>query len=104
LALVEDHTALGQVEIDIEAVKDIGSEHSIQRPGQGVHDLDRPNPNSPAQDFDTADRQVPHLQFASRNVPSDPMHLAPQFDAGVLRADPLRGAGRQYGCLGVGIE
>jgi hypothetical protein len=30
----------------------------------------------------------------------DPMHLSPQFDLGVLRADPLRGGRRQYGCLG----
>jgi hypothetical protein len=32
------------------------------------------------------------------------MHLSPQFDAGLLRADPLRGGRRQYGCLGAGIE
>ena len=40
--------AARQVEIDVEAAQDVGSEHSIQRPGQGVHDLYRPNPNSPA--------------------------------------------------------
>ena len=32
------------------------------------------------------------------------MHLSPQFDTGLLRADPLRGGRRQYGCLGAGIE
>jgi hypothetical protein len=91
--LVEGHTAPRQVEIDVEAAQDVGSEQSIQQPGQGVHDLDRPNPNSPARHFDAADRQVPQLQFAGRNVAGDPVHLSSQSDAGVLRADPLRGAG-----------
>jgi hypothetical protein len=31
------------------------------------------------------------------------MHLSPH-DSGLLRADPLRGRRRQYGCLGAGIE
>lgn len=57
-----------------------------------------------ARHFDAADRKAAQLQFAGRNVAGDPMHLSPQFDASVLRADPPRGGRRQYGCLGAGIE
>jgi hypothetical protein len=32
------------------------------------------------------------------------VHLSPQSDAGVLRANPVRGGRRQYGCLRAGIE
>jgi hypothetical protein len=53
--LVEGHTAFRQVEIDVEAAQDVGSEHSIQRPGQGIHDVDRPNSDSPERHFDAAD-------------------------------------------------
>src|SRR5205807_2482210 len=61
-------------------------------------------PNSLAWHFDAADREAAQLQFTGRNVAGDPMHLSAQFDAGVLRSDPLRRGRRQYGCLGAGIE
>src|ERR1700730_16673748 len=95
LLLIEGHTAPRQVEIDIEAAQGVGSEHSIQRPGQGVHDLDRRYPNSLARHFEAADREAAQLQFAGRNVAGDPMHLSPH-DSGLLRADPLRGGRRRY--------
>src|SRR5580704_5697283 len=63
LPLIQGHTAPRQVEIDIEAPQGVSSEHSIQRPGQGVHDFDRRYPNSPARHFDAADREAAQLQF-----------------------------------------
>jgi hypothetical protein len=47
-----------------------------------------------ARHFDAADRKAAQLQFAGRNVAGDPMHLSPQFEASVLRADPPRGGRR----------
>jgi hypothetical protein len=62
LLLIEGHTAPRQVEIDIEAAQGVGSKRSIQRPGQGVHDLDRRYPNSLARHFDAADREAAQLR------------------------------------------
>src|SRR5947209_15150468 len=82
LPLVEGHMAARQVEIDVEAAQDVGSEHSIQRPGQGVYDLDRSDPNSTAGHVDATDREAAQLQFAHRHVAGNPVHPSPEFDAG----------------------
>lgn len=93
-----------QIQIDIEAAQGVGAEHAVERSRKYIPRIDWRDPHPPPWYGNSTEGEVAQLHLAGLQAAANPPHLPLKFDARALRADALRGGGRQDRRFGAGIE
>src|SRR6266404_5474710 len=104
LPAVERYSVIQQVEVYIEAVQTVGSEHAVQRSGKDARHIDRGDANPSPRYCDPTDGEVVQFYLAGLQTACDPAQLPIKLDLGPLGAETLGNTGCQDRRFGAGIE